>query len=231
MSMHSYYKLSLPTILMYYNICGIDLRTVNPNNIETEVSDLNELLPDGAYQYLPASSIRINNEMQTFLDRMCTYFDYSPESLLMKNLYHSAVIGILNIATSLNLIEEECDNYLLHFERLNTILNIILSEINNTPVETVIEFFNLLSSGNARGLVDLSGSVLGTSLLTVLAMNPNPNIADYEMFANPNSAEIDWEKLFKLVQNNACSKYEVRPNTIAFNRISFIESYNSTPRR
>jgi len=228
--MASYYKLSLPIILEYYNVMGLDLTYIDSKNIENEVRDLSELRLDIAYEVLPSSSIKVAEGFESFLDKMCCDFGYDEESLKLKNEYYSSVIGILNAVTSLNLIPSESEDYLLHFERINSILRIVLDEIYYTPTEEVIAFAKLLGEGKVRGLTILTNTLKVTSLLAILALNSNNDIPDYEMFASEESSQIDGEKLISLVKNNLGSKYvKYALHRHTFNRPSYLSCSPSTP--
>lgn len=230
MSKHSYYKLSTPSILQYYNMFGLDLKLIDPRTIETEVRYLEDLIPDIAYQTLPKSSLAVAEQLSTFIDKICCLFGYDQESELLKSSYYSSVIGILSVLTSLNLIPEKSENYLLNFERVNRILLLVLSEINNTPFDTVINFANLLGEGKVRELRDLTKTMSYSYLLSILALNPSPDIPDYEMFLSETSSEIDGKKLYELAKNNICKGYKPHQLQRVFNRPSYLGCYLSTPK-
>ncbi len=117
MATKRYYQLSYPSILMYYNLLGIDTRKIDINQIETQVSDLSYLVPN-ELQFLPQSSQKINLEWLAILEKVFTTYGYSYGELALQRLYIKSVIGILNTVTSLNLMEEGREDYTLHFERL-----------------------------------------------------------------------------------------------------------------
>ncbi|MDE5539692.1 MAG: hypothetical protein K2J20_04325, partial [Bacilli bacterium] len=118
--MSMYYGLSKPTLTIYYNIVGVNLKDINLDAVPTETRYLEEISPFiNGYDYLPQSSLVVDNEMQIFLERMCSEFGYDDYSLKLKEDYFNSVIGILHTVTSLNIINEAKFNYEVYFERLN----------------------------------------------------------------------------------------------------------------
>lgn len=230
MSSHSYYKLSVPSLYEYYNIMGLDLNLINNASVETEVRDLEELRPDIAYEVLPESSIEVASLYEEIIRKLCSDFGYSEEEINLKTKYYNSVIGILNTVTSLNLIPEISEDYLLNFHRVNSILQLVLREINNAQVEEVITFANFLGEGKARELSRISNALRYTPLFAILALNSNNDIPDYEMFVSDESSQIDVEKLLSLVKNNLNSKYEKHKLRIVFNRPSYLKCYQSAPK-
>lgn len=227
MSMHSYYKLSVPSILEYYNIMGLDLKLINVESIETEVDNVEELRPDIVYKVLPQSSIEVASLYEEIIRKICSNFGYSEEEINLKTKYYNSVIGILNAVTSLNLIPEISEDYLLNFHRVNSILQLVLREINCAQVEDVITFANFLGEGKARELASISNALRYTPLFAILALNSNNNIPDYKMFVSDESSQIDAEKLLSLVKNNLSSKYEKYKLHRVFNRPSYLKCLSS----
>lgn len=187
------YRVSLPAILMYYNIVGVDSRDIDINQIGEEVSELEYLSP-GNQCYLTHSSERLDEAMQSFLRTMCTSFGYSIEDEQLKMQYYKAYMGIVNITTNLNLIPENSSNYKLHFERLNSILLVVLNSLNSMTIMEVIEFYELIKKNSLRGIMDWYKNYCELILITMLGMNNDSNIEDYKMFEE-NSSNIDDERL------------------------------------
>lgn len=227
--MHSYYKLSVPSILEYYNIMGLDLKLINVESIETEVDNVEELRPDIVYKVLPESSIEVASLYEEIIRKICSDFGYSDEAEALKITYYNSIIGILNAVTSLNLIPEGSKDYILNFYRVNSILQLVLREINYAQVEEVITFANFLGEGKARELTSISNALDYTSLFAILALNYNNNIPDYKMFESDKSSQIDAEKLLSLVKDNLSSKYEKYKLHRVFNRPSYLNCYQATP--
>jgi len=222
MGMRAYSTFSIPSILGYYNLLGLDLNYINAEDINAEVRCISELRPDIAYKVLPKSSMEVAKEFELFLEEICCSFAYSEEGLTLKTMYYNSVIGILNAITSLNLIPEESEDYLLNFERVNSILKPVLAEINSSSIEDVIEFAKCLGKGEIIKLLHETNTFKFTALLAVLALNPNRDIPDYEMFSNDKSSQFDVKKLLDLVEKNVCSKYEKYALNLVFKRPSYL---------
>lgn len=220
MAMKSIYKLSIPSVLFYYNILGIDIREIDLNYIETEVENLEELTPAAVYYSLPKTSKDIDYQMHILLGTLCTSFGYSEEGELFKENYYRSVIGILNTVTSLNLLQEESCNYTLHFNRLNYIINQTLISINSLSPDRVIRFYKLILNHDIKSILKLASILPILSLLTCLALAPNQENNDYDMF-DENSSEIDLEKLSKLVTKNSSKEIDFMPNSDQFMRLSY----------
>ena len=77
MATKRYYQLSHSSILLYYNLLGVDMRTIDINNLETEIDDLNDLAPEELYYGLPEISQFINREYLKLLEKICTSPDCS----------------------------------------------------------------------------------------------------------------------------------------------------------
>lgn len=77
MATKRYYQLSHSSILLYYNLLGVDMRTIDINNLETEIDDLNDLAPEELYYGLPEISQLINREYLKLLEKICTSPDCS----------------------------------------------------------------------------------------------------------------------------------------------------------
>lgn len=222
------YVLSKPAILFYYNILGIDIKDIDFNTIETRVRYIEDLSPSALYENLPESSCEINTQMQLLFERLCTEFGYSEEGQLMKAFYYKSVIGILNTITALNLVPEENANYLLHFERLNSVLTHALTSINSLDINSLIRFFRLINNNDIKAILNefMSMSPL-LSLLTVLALKPTPDNEDYLIF-EPDSSDISPEKLMDLASSAFDTKPNFKPNIGEFKRLSYRQSYDVT---
>ena len=181
MATKRYYQLSYPSILMYYNMLGIDVKTIDVSQIDTEVSDLDDIVPF-ELKLLPPSSKVISWEWIAILERMCTTFGYSLEEERTQQLYMESIIGILNTATSLNLMEEGREDYTLHFERLSTILSRILHEINTMSVEDVCILYEMIKRSLSIQIFHKVKSYGFISAFCYLAMNKDSEIEDYKMF-------------------------------------------------
>lgn len=222
------YNLSVTSVLFYYNILGIDLKDIDINNIETRFRNLGDLTPSALYQYLPKSSSEIDTQVILLFERLCTEFGYSNQSKMMQQFYYRSVIGILNTVTSLNLVPDDDTNYLLHFERLNSILIHALMSINSLEINHLIEFFNLIRKNDLENIIKKFMSTIPVlSLLTILALNPNPNSNDYTIFES-NSSTISTEKLVSLAMSPIDAKPNFKPNTNAFKRLSYTQSIEVT---
>ncbi len=220
MAIKHYYQLSYPTILMYYNLLGVDTKTLDINQIETEVSDLEYLVPC-ALELLPQSSQKINQEWLEILEKMCTYFEYSSEGEALQQFYMKSIIGILNTATSLNLMEEERVDYILHFERLNEILSYVLAQINCMEVREVYELFGAIQNSDSKKIYEAIKVYPAICLFCYLAMSDNENSEDYRMFENENSSKINMNNLWEVILKNAHKNKEFKVLKRDFVRLSF----------
>lgn len=221
--MATYYKLSEPAILEYYNMVGVDLKKIDFRYIETESRYLEELSPiNNGHDYIPCSSIEIDSEMQTFLYKMCE-FGYSEEAQSIQNNYHQAYIGIINAATSLNLIPDDSTDYELHFKRLNTVLLTVMRELNFLDIFDVIAIFNLIQNKDIKGILSINGCPF-TKCLVILAMNPNADLADYNMFSSEDSSLISETNLINLVTANLWIKSDYVPLTVWPGRVGYLGS-------
>lgn len=220
--MSMYYKLSKSTLAMYYNIVGVDLKDINFDFVPTKASYLDKISPfNNGYDYLPQSSLAVDNEMQIFLERMCTEFGYDEYSLQKKEAYFNAVICILHTITNLNIINEANFDYELYFERINGILIMALQSINSLSVEEVIYFGYLIKCQNTREILTHGANiekVKSLSILTYLALNPNSDIPDYEMYESNKSTKINVEKLMEIINKNLYSKTDHNMPTAGFVR-------------
>lgn len=196
---------------------------MNESQIETEVSDLDYLVPDKLYS-LPESSQYINQEWLEILDKLCTTFGYSMEGEASQQLYIESVIGILNTATSLNLMEEGREDYTLHFNRLSKIILLVLHEINTMRVEDVCIFYELIKRSLSSQIYNNLKSYPYSSAFCFLAMNDNADIEDYKMFENENSFQIKTENLWKLMLKNVHNNSNYVCLKRNFRRLSYLES-------
>ncbi len=218
------YEVSYPSILLYYNILGVDIRTVNINYIENEVSELSDLTPKELYNGLPEISQLINREWLEIIKRLCTSFGYSMNDDTKKLLYNESVIGILNTATSLNLMEEGRENYILHFYRLSVVLLLVLRELNKMGIDDVILFNDDIKHSLSNQIFKRAKLYPWLSAFCYLAMNDNPEIEDYKMFGDKNSVQIKEEYLYRLIAENVHNNKNYQYLKRDFKRLSYKET-------
>lgn len=197
------YKISRELLGLYYNIVGVDKSDVNLDYVPNEVRRLEKLSPYSQTEEvytLPNSSESIDEQMQILLDRMCS-FGYSEQGQLLKKMFHESFYQILRTVTNLNLIPKDSHDYELHFRRLNMVILLSLTELNQMEPLDVITFANLIKSKSIKDILKFGKSSHNLTLFTLLGMNPNSDLADYTIFED-NSDKIDYNKLIELVQKN-----------------------------
>ncbi len=217
MGMHSYYKLSEPTLLLYYNIVGVDLRSIDLSNIETEGRYLEDLSPLNNHTYLPASSYLVDEQMQILLERLCTEFGYGCEH--KQEVFFKSIMGIMHAVTNINIIDGAKDDFATYFERLNTIIIAVLREINSLQAVEVMGFFRLIKNKKLRDILDCTKVCPTLALLAYLGLNPDSEINDYIIFDGNN---LNYEKLVNLINEKAYFKTDYEADTSPFMRPNFI---------
>ena len=187
------YVVSRSLLEQYYNIVGVDFRDIDFESVAKEERYLERFSPRN-YVNIPNSSAPIDEQMLVFIDRMCTYFGYSEEDEQLKDKYYRAFMGILNVTTNLNLIPEGSTNYELHFERLNQILLMTMMDLNRMEPINVIQFYEAIRNGSVRDWYLNYSQYPNLLCLTLLGINRNRDIEDYQMFSSDDSIEIDLER-------------------------------------
>ena len=198
--MEQKYVVSRPALMQYYNIVGVDFRDVDFRVIDEEERCLEHFSPQN-YVDIPNSSAQIDEQMLVFIGRMCTCFGYSEEEEQLKYKYYRAFMGILNVTTNLNLIPEDNTNYKLHFERLNRILLMTMLDLNCMDPINVIQFYEAIRKGSVIDLHLNYRQYPNLLCLTLLGINSDRDIEDYQMFRSDDSIEIDFERISNLLRH------------------------------
>ena len=193
------YVVSILLLAQYYNIVGVDFEDIDFESVAKEERYLERFSPRN-YVYIPNSSEPIDEQMLVFIDRMCTYFGYSEEEKELKDKYYRAFMGILNVTTNLNLIPEGSTDYKLHFERLNQILLMTMLDLNCMDPINVIQFYEAIRNGSVIDSYQNYRQYPKLLCLTLLGINKNRDIEDYQMFSSDDSIEIDLERISNLLR-------------------------------
>lgn len=203
MGTRSYYQVGIPSILEYYNIIGVDKDDIDWKSVVTEAPYLEEILCGEEHSYLPHECQKISAEWRMIIARLCEDFDYSSEGEELKDLYHHAVIHLLNVATSVNVIDEISNNYVLYFGRVNTLIHYVLAAINALDIYDVIRLSNILTEkDNATRIVKVYAFIKEKKqpyLFPMLAaLFGNEESRDFEMF-DEEKCSINFDKLSNMI--------------------------------
>lgn len=233
-----YYKLSDEALREWYNVVGADEFDYYLIKPEQEARDLYELSPLGnlisyknaGYEVVIPNgllSTEIDNEYMQFTEATCHMCGgyASPEAYEYQQAYSKAYLGILKTATNLNLTNPKKPNYLLDYLRLDTIIHIILTIMNNISTEEVIKLYNDIENKDAINILESSKRYGTLSLLVYLGMNPNSDIADYKMFEENKYDKISIKRLKKIINDNAYAKtnYDVTEGSFDLSIIGLFE--------
>ena len=207
MSRHIKYQPSPELIRTYLSLIGADKKLYDNASIE-QISEEGVRNIVGLYDeslsediaYLPESSWSIANRLGTILEGAST----SKGHLDIQNVvYQHAVLSIMEIITNLNLIEEDLEDYILLFERINSIYNVVLDQMLNLSQDEVIKLHGMMFKLDIKLVRELfeKQRFQVMACLLFLATRYDENIKDYEMFKE-GTAEIDYGKMFGLVSKN-----------------------------
>lgn len=235
MGTRMYYQIGVPSILEYYNIIGVDEKDIDLESLVTESPYLEEILCGGEHSYLPAECQLISGGFQKIVARICESFDYSSEEESLKEQYYCAVVHLINVATSVNVIDEDSNDYVLYFRRVNSLLNYILASINALGICDVIHLSNMLATkdGTARPsnvFAFIKERNLVSLLPLLVALYGDEESRDFELF-NEGSFSVDFDKIGEVI--SASSQYaslkEVS-NTFIYPRPSYKLCLKMTPK-
>ena len=236
MEMKRKYMLSPELILKYLYLMGVDKKHIDAKEVshysKEGIRNIYDLYSGRVCDYidtLPSSSYELARMLGEILERSSS----SREGASLEDILHlQAILSILEKVTNLNLLEEDTENYILLFERINSIYKIVLTEMFElTPLE-IISLNQKTADFKRTYLNNLSSSK--TPILIVLlylATRSKENIKDYEMF-NEGTAIINYEKLMSLVGENlgtsTLDAINNRPNPkYIFPRQSYYNAYKS----
>lgn len=206
------YEIPIEDVVLYHNIVGFYDISDDISKIKTTVAKFKELSPIPKKNTLPKNTYNIDLEIRHFLERLYTEFDDNLSDIVEQHNYKIAYLGILGQTLNLNLIKD--DNLKDHFERLNTIINIVLSSLNNMDIEDVIKLYEAIKKCDKNEIEKYQPKKCKLTLLILLSMI-DEDINDYEMFIT--NDEIDIDTLYKLVKTEkqivrVNKTYKLRPS-------------------
>lgn len=235
MGTRMYYKIGVPSILEYYNIIGVDEKDIDFESLVTESPYLEEILRGEEHSYLPPECQLISGGFQKIVARLCEKFDYSSESEALKEQYYCAVIHLINVATSVNVIDEDSNDYVLYFRRVNSLLNYILASINALDICDVIHLSNMLATpdGEAKPssvFAFIKEKNLVPLLPLLLALYGDEESRDFEIF-NEGAYSVDFDKIGEVISaSNKHAFLDKISNTQVYSRPSYKLCLKMTPK-
>lgn len=99
-----------------------------------------------------------------------------------------------------------------------------MRELNFLDIFDVIDIFSLIQNKDIKGILSINGCPF-MKCLVILAMNPNTELADYNMFSSEDSSLISGTNLSDLVTANLWSKSDYVPHTDWPGRVGYLGSY------
>lgn len=216
------YHLTSDMVLMYYNVLGVDESEYKLNDIKLDVNKIEEISPIKLLEYDNLSTI-LDDNMIFLLERVCQeIYDYS-----YQKKYIQSVNTILKAISNLNLLEDNSNDYILLFNRLNYILNIVLSELNSFSIFKTVLLTDAIKRGSFKEIESFTNVIPNTSILLLLSMCNNKDIMDYNMY-NDNDYQLKIGKVMNLIKKNKWDNTDVIFDDSLFKRLSYKKSQNMT---
>lgn len=193
--------------ILYHNILGIDLGDVNMTKRQRLI-DLCKKMVVLEHDYLPDTCYDIESEFQLIIWTLV--LECSDD--LEKIEYYNAVIGLLNITTQLNLIPDDCKDYILHFKRLNSIIINTLYGINRLAKAKVIDLWNVIINSDEKTRYRyILEFIFKTKAICfkpiILAMYGTENNRDFKMF-DKGSHIITYHKLCSILSESVKTVFD-----------------------
>lgn len=207
------YNIPIEDVILYHNIVGCYSQNDDTSKMKTQISKFKDLSPITKKTKLPDNTYQIDFQFRRFLEKVYTEFDGGITDKTEGYNYRKAYLGILSACLNLNLLEETSTDFELHFRRLNTILNIVLSSLNNMEIEDVISLYSAIKKEDREEIEKFQNIKCKLTLLILLSMT-NEDIKDYVIFENDN--EIDIDKLYCLVRDNSSKELKQHNKTYIF---------------
>lgn len=184
--------------ILYHNILGIDLNDVDMTECQ-KLTDLCKRYIVLEHDYLPETCYDIESEFQLVIWTLVLECSTDLEKLE----YYNAVMGLLNITTQLNLISDGCEDYILHFKRLNSMIINTLYGINRLAKADVIDLWNtIIYSDEKTRYRYILKFIFATNAICfkpmLLAMYGTEDNKDYKIF-DKESYIIDYHKLCNIL--------------------------------
>ena len=199
----------------WYNIIGVDRDPSRKNpGKRYEESDLSYLSPYNEFPKMQTnftyngSYMDVGSEYQYFLTKLCEMCEGenpSIEERLNQQFYHKTYLGILRTISHLNLIPEDSDNWSLYFMRHDYILCVAMHLMNIMTTTGVEELYRLIKEKQTRKILNSYSRYGVLALLVYLAMNPNCDLPDYQIFESGDSCALSDSNLVNLIAQNPYS--------------------------
>lgn len=204
------YNIPIEDVILYHNIVGCYDLGDDTSKMLTSVDKFKDLSPLPKKRVLPNNTYDVDFQFRRFLGKLYTEFGESLTDTDEQKEYKNAYLGILGTTLNLNLIEENNNDYISHFERLNTIFNIVLASLNNMEIDEVVSLYEAIKNEDRQAIESFQNNKCKLTLLILLSMTDS-NIPDYEMFIN--NQEIDMDVLYRLVTKNSNKKLKLSNKT------------------
>lgn len=139
--------------------------------------------------------LKMTYETASFLGNIQYNIQKESTSLEMIMSINIAVMEILNVSTSIDLIPPDSSNEELRYSRLSKILNQVLREISGLDISDIEIFALMVEQGNLLEILSFRERCPLTTMLLILALSSDKEFKDYEIFRD----ETDNFSLVKLL--------------------------------
>lgn len=227
MALVSHYNLPIYALEDWYNVCGEKF------NID-DVADKIEEKEEGVYistrtleEVSPfhdkESKLPSDDLIKNFLNKLCEYND--PD---IQRAYYAAYYGILKATTSINVLPNNSNHYVLYYLRVEVLIYSTLIELDRLSAASTIDLYKAIMKRDYQKISGFKPKCPATSLLSLLFIMDDVDSRDYNIFTD-DGPTIEYKKLADLVfkklglihMGNLSFKETEQDNHLPFRKLIF----------